>query len=109
MRKMHAFKKIRKQKRKMHKNDKIELALSYIKNLLKLTLSDLEIQVLSKNLKFVPTPAPLKTREFIKDFDDLARRMRNRLWTFENKIKPKTEPLTEKRHKHSDTPSRNIL
>lgn len=100
--------KTRIQRKKLHIHEKIELARTYIKNLSKLTLSDPEIQVLSKNLKFVPTPTPPRTWELINDFEDLARRMRNRLWAFENKIKFKHEPFTDRGQRRTDNNSGNI-
>ena len=104
----HKRKKARRRKKKTNRMDKIEIARTYIKNLSNVTLSDLEVQILSKNLKFVPTPDPPKTRDLIKDFNDLARRMRNRLWAFENKAKPKHEMFTIKKQFQTDAPSDNI-
>ena len=107
IRRMRSDIKQRKQRKKMQRKDKIKQARSYVKNLSKVTLSDAEILVLSKNLKFVPTPTPPRTRELIKDFDDLSRRMRKRLWAFEKKIKPKLEPFTENKQQTSNSHSGN--
>lgn len=93
---------------KQNQTEKISLAKTYIKNLSKLTLTDEEILVLSKNLKFVPTPDPPTTRELIKDFDDLARRMRTKLWAYENNIVCKKDPFTNRERKRTDIPSGNI-
>lgn len=103
------------QKRKQNKKEqitqdlssKINNAKSYIKNLSNITLTDDEIMVLSKNLKFAPTPSPPTTRGLIKDFDDLAKRMRTRLWVYENKIKFKNDLFTTRERKRTDTPSNN--
>lgn len=103
----HKLQRIRRLRRKTYRKERIEIARTYIKNLSKYTLSDSEILVLSKNLKFVPTPAPPRTRELIKDFDDLARRMRSRLWAFENKVKPKQELFTTRKQVKHDAPSDN--
>ena len=85
----------------------IECAKTYIKNLSKLTLTNDEILVLSKNLKFSPTPSPPSTRDLMNDFDDLARRMRTRLWAHDNNKKRKLEPFTEQVKRCTDTPSTN--
>ena len=63
--------------------------------------------MLSKNLKFAPTPSPPTTRDLMNDFDDLARRMRTRLWAHDNKIRRKHEPFTERNEHKTDTPSTN--
>ena len=101
----HKLKKIRRRRKKTNRKDKIEIARTYIKNLSKYSLSDSEILILSKKLNFVPTPAPPRTRELIIDFDDLARRMRSRLWAFENKAKRTSELFTIKKKVQTDTPS----
>ena len=86
---------------------KIEIARTYIKNLSKITLTDDEILVLSKNLKFAPTPAPPTTRDLMKDFDDLARRMRTRVWVHDNKIIRKNDPFIDRGRRGTDMPSAN--
>ena len=75
----------------------IEKAKSYVKNLSNTELSNQELLLLSKNLKFVPTPEPPKIRDIMDDFNSLAGRMRTKLWMAENKINPKHEPFTNKR------------
>ena len=84
------------------------MARIYIKNLSKIALSDEEIQVLSKNSKCVPTPAPPTTREVMKDFNDLARRMQTKVWASERKVKFKLEPVMERNPKRTDNPSEKI-
>lgn len=109
-------KKRKKKKRQLKKinkvtqsrSNKIDTARSYVKNLSKITLTDDEILVLSKNLKFVPTPSPPTTRELIKDFDDFAQRMRTKLWAYETKKCRKMELFTTRERKKTDTPSQNV-
>lgn len=97
-------------KQDIHKNrtGKIDLAKTYIKNLSKVILTDNEILVLSKNLKFVPTPNPPTTRDLMRDFDDLAKRMRTKLWVSENNIRQKFDPFVDRKRKRTNTPSDNI-
>lgn len=87
---------------------RVDTAKTYIKNLSNVQLTDSEMLVLSKNLKFIPTPSPPRTREIMKDFDDLARRMRTRLWVYENNIKRKSDPLLTKKKKMTNIPSDNV-
>lgn len=98
----------RDEKRQKQKAQAIKRAKSYIRNISNVTLTDSEILVLSKNLKFAPTPDPPTTREIIKDFDDMAKRMRTRLWAYENKRAYKKELFTSNERKSMDTPSNNI-
>ena len=98
----------RDENRKERRAQQIERAKSYIRNIANVTLTTSEIMVLSKNLKFAPTPDPPTTRDIIKDFDDLARRMRTRLWAHENKKGNKKELFTSNERKGTDTPSNNI-
>ena len=89
-------------------NEKINRAKTFIKNISDVSLTNNEILVLSKNLKFVPTPRPPTTRDIIKDFDDLARRMRTRLWIYMKKAKRKLDPFLSKITKKVDIQSDNI-
>ena len=98
----------RKERRKTETAQTIERAKSYIRNLSNVTLTNSEILVLSKNLKFAPTPNPPTTREIIKDFDDLARRMRTKLWAYENRKPYKKELFTCSESRNTDVPSNNI-
>ena len=98
----------RDEKRQKQKAQAIKRAKSYIRNISNVTLTDSEILVLSKNLKFAPTPDQPTTREIIKDFDDMAKRMRTRLWAYENKRAYKKELFTSNERKSMDTPSNNI-
>ena len=53
----------------------------YIKNLSTQNLSDAQVSLLSKGLKFIPTPAVREDkirRQLLRDFDQFARRMRLR-------------------------------
>ena len=87
---------------------KVDHAKTFIKNLSNVHLTDSEILVLSKNLKFAPTPDPPNTRDLIKDLDDLARRMRTRLWMFERNTKKKTDPFSMNNSRKIDVPSDNV-
>ena len=84
-------------KSKLASTHEIEKAKSYVKNLPNTELSNQELLLLSKNLKFVPTQEPPKIRDIMNDFNSLAGRMRTRLWMAENKINSKHEPFTNKR------------
>ena len=79
--------------------EEIKKAKQYVKNLSDRELTDSEYLLLSKNLKFVPTPDTPRMRDLLRDFDDMASRMRTRMWMFENKTKPKNEPFTCKRER----------
>ena len=92
---------IKKQSAHIALNEKINRAKTFIKNISDVSLTNNEILVLSKNLKFVPTPRPPTTRDIIKDFDDLARRMRTRLWIYLKKAKRKLDPFLSKITKKS--------
>ena len=99
---------LRKNMKKERLKRKFDTAKTYIKNLSNVQLTDSEILVLSKNLKFIPTPNPPRTREIMRDFDDLARRMRARLWVHENNIKRKSDPILAKKKTMTNIPSDNV-
>ena len=78
---------IRNRKRKQRKREKrrtrfqktIESRKQHIKNLLEKQLTDEQISLLSRGLKFIPTPATnegLIRHNLLKDFNLFARRMR---------------------------------
>lgn len=59
-----------------YKNDKGQ---KYIKNISNENLTDAQITLISRVLKFIPTNAPNKNkirRQLLRDFEDFARRMR---------------------------------
>ena len=59
-----------------YKNDKGQ---KYIKNISNEKLTDAQITLISRGLKFIPTNAPNKNkirRQLLRDFEDFARRMR---------------------------------
>ena len=59
-----------------YKNDKGE---KYIKNLSNEKLTDAQIKLISRGLKFIPTNTPNKNRirrQLLRDYEDFARRMR---------------------------------
>ena len=89
-------------------NEQVNFAKTFIKNLSDVSLTNGEIFISSKILKFAPTPSPPTTRDILNDFDDLARRMRTRLWLYVNEIKRKTDPFLSKIRKKVDIPSDNI-
>ena len=63
-------------KRVSHKNDTGE---KYIKNLSNEKLTDAQIKLISRGLKFIPTNTPNKNRirrQLLRDYEDFARRMR---------------------------------
>ena len=69
----------RKIKQKKQSNIQIEANKKHIKNLSNKVLSNGQINLLAKGLKFIPTPVTKQTqikREILGDFDKFARRMR---------------------------------
>ena len=63
-------------KRVSYKNDTGE---KYIKNLSNEKLTDAQIKLISRGLKFIPTNTPNKNRirrQLLRDYEDFARRMR---------------------------------
>ena len=100
---------IKKQSAHIALNGKINRAKTFIKDISDVSLTNNEILVLSKNLKFIPTPRPPTTRDIIKDFDDLARRMRTRLWIYMKKaISKKIRSFSVENNKKVDIQSDNI-
>ena len=66
-------------KGKMSYNNIIESHRKHIRNLSNEQLTDEQITLLSRGLKFIPTPVTTESnirRELLKDFDLFARRMR---------------------------------
>lgn len=91
------------------RENKVNRAKTYIRNLSKYNLSDQECLVLSKNLKFVPTPEPPTTGTIMKDINNFAQKMRTRLWIHEHNITPRSERFTSKRNRPDKLSSSNSL
>ena len=65
----------------------------YIKNFSNKALSDDEVKLLSRGLKFIPTPpVPTSNKSLLKDFDRFARTMRLK-YMFANKKKTTAHPF----------------
>ena len=65
----------------------------YIKNFSNKALSDDEVKLLSRGLKFIPTPpVPTSNKSLLKDYDNFARTMRLR-YLFANEKKTTAHPF----------------
>ena len=65
----------------------------YIKNFSNKALSDFKVKLLSRGLKFIPTPlVPTSNKSLLKDFNNFARTMRLR-YLFANRKKTTAHPL----------------
>lgn len=56
--------------------DKIQIAKQFVTNLSDYKMTNREIFALSRGLKFIPVPPKPKVKDLLKDFDELARKMR---------------------------------
>ena len=84
-----SHRKKRRQKRKALKNQYKQNNDRYIKNLSDTTLTDQDKTLLSKGLKFIPTPPkPNSHRSLIKDFKNFTRNMRLKFLFADRNSKP---------------------
>jgi hypothetical protein len=75
-----------KKKKKLNKN--VLKAKQYVTNLSKSKLTDHDYILLSRGLKFIPNPEDKNAKlELLKDFDELARKMRCRYLFHKNSDK----------------------
>ena len=68
-----------KPQKQAYKRTQLERNRGYIKNLSSQNITDHEINLLSKGLKFIPTPLTKEQhirRQLLQDFEQFARRMR---------------------------------
>jgi hypothetical protein len=77
----------------------IILAAKFIKNMSQHKLTNHEILVLGKGLKFIPTPKKPQINEIVKDWQDLSKRMRYK-YIYANKTKTQIPPFYEKSKKY---------
>ena len=74
-----AVKSVKNAKAQAYKRTQLERNRGYIKNLSRQNTTDHEINLLSKGLKFIPTPLTKEQhirRQLLQDFEQFARRMR---------------------------------